>query len=309
MTQSSKPVSPVTGRFAGLSSAALKVLGHSGARMAERLLSAVPQNVKNAAAENPGSPVNLISNLDVQDIFIRSIALAYYVFAELAPAIQVPNLESLEQADVDFVKLSDAYEAYGKEGLEPELVLGPVNLSLECWKQIYANLGAWQDINDPRSPYKLRGGLWVLDYIGRRYREIIEKDLHSLPGKRIITTGEESCAITGGGAPTGKVVWQTAVIPAGENIKKGNIFKEETGMTIGDYLTIQAERMYLKKSPIDKTSCTKLGIINAGENNSWIPLGNFSPVTGQVCLYGYEIKSRRQSSDKEWGNIRIPVWG
>jgi hypothetical protein len=321
MTRSSKPVSPITARFAGLSPAALKVLGRSGPGMAEILLSAVPRNVKDSAVKDPGSPINLVSNIAVRDIFIQSIISIHYLFAEIAPALHVPDPKSLEQANVDFVKLAEAYEAYGKEGVEPELILGPVNLSLDYWRKKYSSLGTWQDINDPRSPHKLRqggDGLWVLEYIERHYHEIIGKYLDCLPGRRIINGGGESLAITGDGLPTGNVVWQAAVIPSGETVRKENASKlsapyaeKETDMPIGHYLTLQAERLYLKKPPIDKNSSTKLGFVtNAeGENNCWISLGNFGTMNGQVYLHGYEIKARRQNMDKEWGNIRIPVWG
>jgi hypothetical protein len=272
------------------------------------------------AAKDPGSPVNLITNLAVRDIFIQSVLSAHYLFAELVPEIHVPDLESLEQAGVDFVKLSEVYEAYGKAGLEPELILAPVNLSLESWKKLYSNLCVWQDINDPRSPNKLQrhpsgGGLWVLEYIENHYKEIIGKDLCSLYGRRIIAGGGASCALSDDDLPADAVVWQAAVIPAGENGMGEKGAETDARIPVGCYLTLQAERLYLKKSPIDKNGCTKLGIIKstggntAGENNSWVYMGNFGAGNGQVNLYGYEIKARKKNADNEWGNVRVPVWG
>jgi hypothetical protein len=300
-------MSLITLRYAELSPAALKVLSHYGARMAEMLLSAVPQNVKDSAIKNSGSSINFVSNLIIRDLFIQSIASIHYLFAEIAPEINVPALEALEQADVDFVKLAGAYEELEKTGREPELVLGPVNLSLAYWRKIYSNLRAWQDVNDPQSPNKLQrrqggDGLWVLEYIEHHYDEIIGKDLYSLPGTRIRGNGSEAAAITGEGLQTDEIIWRAAVIPTEDTNKY---------IPIGQYLTLQAERFFLRKNPVDLDGYTKLGILShtAGEKAHWISQGNFGPVNGQVYLFGYETGTGGQNSDKEWGNVRIPVWG
>jgi hypothetical protein len=219
--------SPITCRFAGLTPAALNVLSHSRTVPAKTLLSIAPGEVKDS--EGSGNPVNCISNPVIRDIFIQALTSIHYLFAETAPEIDVPDPESLKDADVDFVKLAEAYETYEGAGLEPELILAPVNLSLAGWKKLYSNLSVWQDINDPRSPHKLqRDGLLVPEYIEDHYTEII---------------GDA-------GLPGDKLVWQAAVIPTGET---------EGRMPIGQYLTLQAERLYLKKSPLEWADLFRYG--------------------------------------------------
>jgi hypothetical protein len=252
----------ITGRFAGLSPAAQKVLG-----MAKIALPAVPRNEPAFGGANAASSDdNFITNPITRDAFIQSLTTVHYLFAETAPEIHVPGLESLKDAGVDFMKLSQVFEAYEEAGPAPEFILAPVNLSLAGWKKLYSNLSVWQDINDPRSPNKLQrsngGGLWVLEYIENHYNEIIRKDLCSLSGgeprpsvSAIITKGGETGAISDDGLPTGDIVWQAAVIPSVEN------GKGETGVEtpIGLYLTFQAERFYLKKSPIGWTGLLRYG--------------------------------------------------
>jgi hypothetical protein len=205
-----------------------------------------PLNVKDSADD---SPLNCVSDLIIRDIFIQSITSIRYLFAETAPEIHVPDLESLKDGGVDFMKLSEAYEAYEEAGLEPEFILSPVNLSPAGWKKIYSNLSVWQDINDPRSPNKLQpnGGLWPPDSIGDHYNESIRDDLRSLSGRRILSEGGE--AIGDDGLPTNTVVWQTALIQAGGT----------KNMPIGQYLTLQAERLYQKRPPIEWAGLLRYG--------------------------------------------------
>jgi hypothetical protein len=283
--------------------------------MAEMLLSSVPREVRDAVIRNSGSSINFITNVEIRDAFIRSITRTRHLFAEIAPDIQVPDMDDLEQAEVDFVKLSRVWEALEKGKLEPELVLGPVNLSLTSWRKIYSSLRAWQDINDPQSPSKLQrqqggDGLWVLEYIEYHYEKIIGDDLRSREGARI--------PMKGGGAVSGdgEAIWRIAVIPGadtGGNSLTGyslEMIPPEGHVPIGHYLTLQAGRIFLKKNPVDLAGYTKLGVQHkaAGEKAAWIPQGNFGPTNGQVYLFGNEVAVSRNPGAGGTGS-RVPVWG
>lgn len=313
--------SPITARFGELSPGARDTLSHSGESMARLLLSAVPQSLKDAAAGESGASMHRISNSAIKDMFTRSIAEVRYLFAEIAPSIHAPDLRALEESGMDFVKLAGAYERYEQNRLDPELVLGPVNVNLESWRKMYSNLRAWQDVNDPQSSWKLRkqvggDGLWTLEYIERHYDAIIAADLASLSGTCVTVENGEASSVSRNGNHTAESVWKLAVIPTADRSGESSVVylaeKNDGGYIhtpIGLYLTIQAARIFRRKKPLDLEGCTRLGTVMraAGDGDAFIPQGNFGPINGQVYLFGYETQNQDQGG--AWGNARLPVWG
>jgi hypothetical protein len=241
-------------------------------------------------------------------VFLAAIESTGDLFAALTPDTPAPDTRALEQADVDFVKMAQAYGEWDEAGLEPELVLGPVNAGLEFWRKLYSALRAWQDANDPQSRNRLQShpggdGLWILESVERRYGEILDGELRALPGTRIGPA-------PGGLSGRSGLIWKIAVLPAADKPPGSaggtGAGEDRNHPAIGLYFTLQARRIFRKKTPVDTDGFTRLGVLLRfpGERGAFVPRGNFGPVNGQVYLYGYETQDGGDSS-----GARPPVWG
>lgn len=242
--------------------------------------------------------------------------------AQKVTAFTVPELAEFTQAGVDFGALQTGHEAYETAGMKPELVLFPVNLSLDTWKEIYSELRKLQDLEHPDSDYKLLDqsdgdGLYVWDIVADNWESLNQQAINSDTGRIVNGPGE--------------VLWKAVVVPTASREEGGlavntsfdlstnsETFQTQvrtvgatalsaanTHMPIGAYLTLQGAHV-LKDTPLlDKDTWTwNAGTFKDSNNNLRAPAARWLPVVGRVSVYRVSVVS-----SVDYIGVRLPVWG
>ena len=242
------------------------------------------------------------------------------LFNEILPDsdLMAPELSDFVKAGVEFSRLQESFEAMEVAGFKPELILAPIDLTLESWKTIYASLRQWQDQNHPNSDFKLKSqsdgdGLYVYSGVANAWDDLARHAAEATPGARVE-------------GPLG-ITWKALVVPTASKAEGGlivntshdlnegrdklrlqiggeaqTITPEAAHMPIGAYLTLQAEHVYRDEPLLDSDTWTW----NAGtfDSGSRAPASYWRSGNGQVDV-NYDLVG---SSDDRIG-ARLPVWG
>ena len=249
------------------------------------------------------------------------------LFAQLLPSVEVPELAELRAAGINFERLETGFEAYEAAGMEPMLVIAPVNLPLDRWRDMYANLQAWQTATypqqggtDPLQGRRLQNrtdgnGLYINPTVEPHWDPLNQQAVDQTPGASF--TGSDG------------TVWKAVVVPAASREDGGlavntshdlstrnldnqlhalglapnQVTQQDAHMPVGTYLILQAQRFTEDKAPLDSNTWTW----NAGtfdSNGLQAPASRWSPVIGLVRV-GYVVV------DYSVGGLgaRLPVWG
>lgn len=252
----------------------------------------------------------------------QATLLEAYDMAQKVTAFSMPSLAEFIHAGVDFGALQAGHETYAAASLKPELVLFPVNLPLETWKEIYTELRKLQDATHPDSDYKLLeqsdgDGLYVWDAVANNWEPLSQQAIASPAGKTVNGPGD--------------VLWKAVVVPTASREEgglavntsfdlstKSESFQTQVRtvgstaltaanahMPIGAYLTLQGTHV-LKDTPLlDKDTWTwNAGTFKDSNNNKQAPASYWYPGRGQVSVN----HDRVDYSDGDFG-VRLPVWG
>ena len=251
------------------------------------------------------------------------------LFAQLLPSVEVPELAELRAAGIDFERLETGFEAYEAAGMEPMLVIAPVNLPLDKWRDMYTNLQAWQEAAYPEPPQGTADPLQ-----GRRLkRQTDGNGLYINPNIEPVWDDLNQQAVdqTPGASFTGSdgIVWKALVVPAASREDGGlavntshdlstrnldaqlnalglapnQVNQQDAHMPIGTYLTLQAERFASSGSPIDSNTWTW----NAGTFTSG---GLRAPASVWGPGYGLVYVDHDVVDDSgDFVGARLPVWG
>jgi len=250
-------------------------------------------------------------------------------FAQFLPSVEVPELAELKAAGIDFERLETGFEAYEAAGMEPKLVIAPVNLPLDRWRDMYANLQAWQSATYPEPP---QGSVDPIQ--GRRLKA--QSDGNGLYINPTVephwdTLNQQAADNTPGASFTGAdgIVWKAVVVPAASRedgglavntsydlstqnldaqlnalgISADQINPQNAHMPIGTYLTLQAQQFTESDAPLDSNTWTW----NAGTFNSsdlQAPASGWLPDGGRVFVGCSGVD---YSADGI--GARLPVWG
>ena len=250
-------------------------------------------------------------------------------FAQFLPGVEVPELAELRAAGIDFERLETGFEAYEAAGMEPMLVIAPVNLPLDKWRDMYTNLQAWQEAAYPEPPQGTADPLQ-----GRRLkRQTDGNGLYINPNIEPVWDDLNQQAVdqTPGASFTGSdgIVWKALVVPAASREDGGlavntshdlstrnldaqlnalglapnQVNQQDAHMPIGTYLTLQAERFASSGSPIDSNTWTwNAGTFTSG--GSLAPASRWNPDVGQVDVSPGDVVVSVDSLGS-----RVPVWG
>lgn len=233
--------------------------------------------------------------------------------------VAVPDLGEFAQAGIDFTRLKEGFEGYERAGMKPEIVLAPVNLPLEKWRETYSRLRTWQDQNHPTSSFKLKrqndgDGLWVWDGVANAWDDLGQQAANQTPGHVLL--GSDGIA------------WKAMVVPTATREDGGlavntshdltqrkltdqaeasgqpetDITEQNAHMPIGAYLTVQATHVLEDTPLMDKDTWTWAhGRFSNGERS---PAVNWNPGDGRVCV-------NRDGVGFSAGHVgaRLPVWG
>ncbi len=242
--------------------------------------------------------------------------------AQKVTALVMPELAEFSQAGVDFAALQTGHEAYEAIGLKPELVLFPVNLPLESWKQIYSELRKRQDVEHPDSDYKLLeqsdgDGLYVWDAVAKAWPDLNRQAATSHTGK----------AVDG----PGNVIWKVVVVPTASREEGGlavntsfdlsknseafqaqvraigatTITAANAHMPIGAYLTLQGARVLEDTPLLDKDTWTwNAGTFKDAQNRLRAPAADWDSGGGRVRVDLGIVDDAAGSI-----GVRLPVWG
>lgn len=249
------------------------------------------------------------------------------LFAQLLPSVEVPELAELRAAGINFERLETGFEAYEAAGMEPMLVIAPVNLPLDRWRDMYANLQAWQTATypqqggtDPLQGRRLQNrtdgnGLYINPTVEPHWDPLNQQAVDQTPGASFTSSDG--------------TVWKAVVIPAASREDGGlavntsydlstqnidaqvnalglttdQINQQNAHMPVGTYLTLQAQRFTEDKAPLDSNTWTW----NAGtfdSNGLQAPASFWFPGDGQVVV-GFDVVV---DSVDDFG-ARLPVWG
>lgn len=135
------------------------------------------------------------------------------LYYETIPGLVVPELRDFTEVGVDFSKLEVAFGRYEQAGMQPELLVAPVNLSMEQWGQGYSKLRQRQEQqypvppegqSDPLQGRRLKSpdngdGLWVSDIVTTNWAMLNQQAVETTPGHNVTT-------------PDG-TVWKTLIVP------------------------------------------------------------------------------------------------
>ena len=245
------------------------------------------------------------------------------IFAQLLPSVEVPELAELRAAGINFERLETGFEAYEAAGMEPMLVIAPVNLPLDRWRDMYANLQAWQTATypqqggtDPLQGRRLQNnGLYINPTVEPHWDPLNQQAVDQTPGASFTSSDG--------------TVWKAVVVPAASREDGGlavntshdlstrnldnqlnalglapnQVTQQDAHMPVGTYLTLQAQRFTEDKAPLDSNTWTW----NAGtfdSNGLRAPASHWGPDLGRVRVYFGDV----DGSDVIFG-ARLPVWG
>lgn len=242
------------------------------------------------------------------------------LFAEIIPALHVPELGDFIESGVDFSKLQAGYEAYAQAGIAPELVFAPVDLPLLIWVGAYGKLREWQDANNAGSSFRLQArtdgdGLYVAPPVADAWAELTGQAVLDTPGTSTIDSGRHWKALV---VPTASREQQGLAVNTSYDLGKTGadlnaqssvlgvtqVSPVESHMPIGTYLAVQAGHILENKPLLDSNTWTW----NAGtfehENRTKAPASYWHSGGGQVFV----IFDRVGYSAGDIG-ARLPVWG
>jgi hypothetical protein len=265
-----------------------------------------------------GDVLNQIDNTKIRENFEQSYFNLVKTFQTISPDLRIPELSELDS--VNWEHLANAASRLENADVPYELVIAPIDLSIDEWNDAYSNLHQWQDINDPDAPDSRRlqdwsdgDGLYWSDMAKKYYDGWLEYTLDKTPGAKIRVDDH---------------VWQATIVPAGidrdswvtniqhtldnqhdvpafktlSDIVDPDLTYDETSahMPIGTYLAMQAKRIYNKQEALGQDTYTWL----AGVGGSRAPNAGWRPSSGRVYVYGGDVGDSLRSL-----GARLLAWG
>ena len=177
---------------------------------------------------------------EIRRSFEQTIKLTHEMSHTFLPELQVPTVEDLDEANLNWEKLENAKRAYDAIGQKSEGVLFPVNLPPEQQQAFWSGLRAWQETNDSNAKYKLQqrtdgDGLYMQNNTEAMaiYSAI---DPSVFPGTKVEMPGltMSNPNQLNPNQPNSSIIWQYILMPTGNRTELG------TGSTSFD-LTTQGE--------------------------------------------------------------------
>jgi len=234
-----------------------------------------------------------IENPAVRDSFEQTWDQAEQLFERIS--LVPPDPEQFETAGVDFARLANEYERMKDEGLEPEIVIAPQNLSLEDAKRLYAHLT--DDTAIPNNPLKQQSdgnGLWVNDDVAAAWNTLVSTAPRDTDGI------EPPHHLDNGG-----YAWTIRLIPGTDKPTDTNVdhaTNDAVHPTMSEYLTLQATRIQTGRPPVDGSTYTWLNG-TFGDGNGQAPRGRWDSGDGQVRVGWGGVGNRHDVLGS-----RLPVW-
>lgn len=243
----------------------------------------------------PGDGLDTIASPDTRQSFETAFDTTSAVYDHIS--LTVPSPEQLAESGVDFARLSSEYERMTDEGLQPEIVIAPQNLSLDNAKALYSALR--QNSAIPNNPLKRQDdgdGLWVSDDVASVWNALVSDEANQPQ----LPDGTKPPFYLDGL----RHAWMIRLIPGTDRPTDTNVdhtTNDAVHPTIAEYLTLQATRIQSGETPVDSNTYTWLN--GTFEDNGLAPDGLWFSDRGQVVVSWYYVDYR---SDRL--GSRLPVW-
>lgn len=238
-------------------------------------------------------------------------------------AVVIPDLGEFVKAGVDFARLRSGFEGYKAAGMQPELVLAPINLPLETWYQTYSHLRQWQDQQHPDSACRLQkqsdgDGLYVCDSIANAWNDLNHQAVTQTPGTTVVardgtiwkalvvpTASREDGGLTvnvSHDLNTGRNNLATQAEATNGLVPETSITETNAHMPIQTYLTLQASHI-LEDTPLldSNTHTWAAGHFDYGGRS---PAVDWDSGFGQVYVNNVGVGRAGDGI-----GVRLPVWG
>ena len=234
-----------------------------------------------------------IENPAVRDSFEQTWDQVEHLFERIS--LLPPDPEQFDAAGVNFAHLAAEYERMEDEGLAPEIVIAPQNLSLEEAKRLYADLS--DDTTIPNNPLQRQSdgnGLYINDSVADAWDALVSSAPQSADG-----TEPPHHLDSGGYAWTIRLIPDTTE-PTDTDVD--HTTNDAIHPTMSEYLTLQATSIQAGRTPIDGSTYTWLNG-TFGDSNGRAPDGYWDSGRGQVSVVWRGVGYR----DGDLGS-RLPVW-